>query len=194
VAFQNYSPRKPKAPPPLPEGPAVDVVQRPDAKAAEEDSQSKRHGDPHLPESLAVADVLAPLHFFASLVLRRRLGRCPLHLQHVLLLGLAERQTQRVLHDEHASEDGEGGEKRIGVLAEGWVLEVVVVDGNENGKTGQQCRKNDAEVGRQWIRQSSIDHQTRSVDHVEPINELPRIFGGESIALVINHTAGSAYI
>jgi len=90
----------------------------------------------------------APLHFFVSLVLSRRLGHCPLHLQHVLLLGLAERRTQRVLHDEHASEDGEGGEKRIGVLVEDWVLEGVVADGNENGKTDQQCRKNDAEVGR----------------------------------------------
>jgi len=27
--------------------------------------------------------------------------------------------------------------KRIGILVEGWVLEVVVVDGNENGKTDQ---------------------------------------------------------
>jgi hypothetical protein len=135
VAFQNYSPRKPKAPPPLPEGPAVDVVQRPNAKAAEEDGQSKRHEDPHLLKNLAVTDVLMPLHFFASLVLSRRLGRSLLHLQHVILLGLAERRMQRVLHDKHASEDDEGGEKRIGVLVESWALEVVAADGNENGKT-----------------------------------------------------------
>ena len=132
VAFQNYSPRKPKAPPPLPESPTVDVVQRPDAKAAEEDGQSKRHEDQHLLKNLVV---LMPLHFFASLVLSRRLGRDLLYLQHVILLGLAERRMQRVLHDEHASEDDEGGKKRIGVLVESWALEVVVADGNENGKT-----------------------------------------------------------
>src|SRR5438046_4376679 len=71
MPFQNHTPRKPKAPPPSPEGPAVDVVQCPDAKAAKEDGQSKSHKDPHLHENLCIADILSALYFFASLIFGR---------------------------------------------------------------------------------------------------------------------------
>jgi hypothetical protein len=55
----------------------------------------------------------------------------------MLLLRLPQRRTEGILHHEHASEDNEGSKKCVGVLMERWVLEVVVVDGDENRETDQ---------------------------------------------------------
>ena len=55
------------------------------------------------------------------------------------------------------------------------VLQVVVVEGDEDGQAGQEDGQHDPEADRTRVGKGGVAHQACRVDHGEFINELRRI-------------------
>ena len=113
---------------------AIDVVQAPDEETAQKHAQSVYHHEPHSLECLQVA------HILVVLALLGRNGKShPLACQAVLFRRVAPSRSEGRFHGVHAAEDDDGGQGRVCILVEDWVLKIVVVQGDEYSET---CERN----------------------------------------------------
>ena len=170
MPLQQDAPRKTNFSSPLAQGRAVHPVKRPDAETRQEHCDTEADENPHTFQNLKVAVIQARL-----LLLRRNPRRVVLLLQAFFLGRTSERRAQSHLHGVYGSKHDESGKGSIHSLVKAWILEVVVIGGDED----TECHEEDAQ--QKWprvrprIRQRRPDHETGGVYHVELVEELPWI-------------------
>lgn len=133
VSFQKDTPRKTNVPPPSPQSAAIFVVDVPECESSQEYGKSITDHDPHESESLSVPLILTLLFLLLSL--------CDdiLLLHRSLCLPLRFQSRADVdFHDVHGAEKNNRSQEGVHVLVECWVLEVVVVSSDEDGKGNQE--------------------------------------------------------
>lgn len=167
MTFEENTPRKSHNLTPLSDCGTELVVQGPDAKAAQEHTQSIPNHKPHGLESLHIADILVVLMFFGR-YRQSLLFAC----YAVFLARVSPSRTKGHLHCVHTPQDYDGGQYRVGVLVEHGVLQVVVVEGDENGQRREGNGQDNADAGGSRVRKGRIAHQTRSINHGELIDQL----------------------
>ena len=122
MSFQEDTPRQTHVAAPAASGGAEEVVEVPDGEAAEEHGQAVPDHEPHGLECLHVAHVLVVLILLGRHGKALLLAREP-----VFLSGVSQGWAEGLLHGPHAAEDHDGGQKRVRILMEHGVLQVVVV-------------------------------------------------------------------
>lgn len=133
MTFKNYTPWKTNPLPPFPQRTTENIVQIPNGKSAKEHAQAKNHHEPHCFQRLHVAHVLKLLSLLAG-------DWEPLLFtsESVLFTRLAPSRTERDFHSIHASEDDDGSQKRVGILVEDGVLQVMIIQRNEDGEACEE--------------------------------------------------------
>lgn len=124
MSLKEDTPRQANLVAPLAQTGAVDIVQSPNAKAAQKDGQSHGNHEPHGLEDLAVSVVLALLFLLAEKTLLAHALAC-------CLSGLRVR-ADVALHDVHRSEQDNCCQECVHVLVEDGITKVVVIACNKD--------------------------------------------------------------
>lgn len=171
VSFEQDSPGQASLMSPSSDLGAIYVVQIPDGKASKEDAQAKGDHGPHL-----LQDPLVPLVLPLLFSLGLWTGESALSYGFVGLVALAEMWSDVKLHDNHAADQDDGSQNRIGVLVKGRVLEEVVVEGDEQGEAGNGETENDLGRSLSVVGEGGPEHEAGGVDHGQLIDELHGIW------------------
>lgn len=112
--------------------------------------------------------VVLPLVLDAVMFCRRGIAlRYP-----ALLLLVAKVRPHIRLHDPHRPNQHGRGQYCIGVLVEGWILEIVIVQGDVQSKREDQDTEHRLEHARAFVSKSGPCHQTGGIDHGKLVHEL----------------------
>ena len=136
MPFQNQAPRQTNLVSPPAQPAAVDVVQIPDAKAAEEDLQPHCDHYPHCRYRLFISRIIFP-HF-----------DLPQSCQTALLGSLSPQLSLSVVganihfHNEYAPHHNNSSQDSIGVLVKCRIFQVMIVKGYEQGQSSADGREN----------------------------------------------------
>lgn len=114
---------------PFPQSRAIRVIQAPDPEASQKDTKAESYENPHSLKDVGIPAILAFL-------LRLRSFSGPRFGLILVLLAppTSEVRPQVHLHHIHTSEKDHRSQNRIGVLVKAWVLQIMIVSGDEDGQ------------------------------------------------------------
>ena len=132
---------------------AIDIVQRPDTEAAEEDAQTDSDHGPHCPQDFSVSLVFSS--FFNLLGFGHHWALLSLL---VFLMPLAIVRSDVQLHYRQAPKENDSSQDRVSNLVEGWVFEVMVVSSNEERERGTEYPEQELDRLRTAVRECCPEH------------------------------------
>lgn len=170
MSFEKNAPRQADFSPPHSQRRAVFVVEGPESISAEENGHTVGHNGPHFRENVLVR------RLSRCGICRRLSGRWILiSLQPVLFIPFPQSRSEGAFHDVHAAQEYGRRQDGVGVLLEGWILEVVIVERDEH-RQGHECNaQQDTELLRLGPGKGCVDHEACCIYHGQFIDELHRI-------------------
>jgi hypothetical protein len=153
VSLEEDTPRQSDFVTPLTQLVAVHIIQCPEAKSTQEDGQSTSDHEPHGLDDLAISVIPTLLFLLTDSTLQACGFSC-------LCSG-----ADITLHNVHGSEQDGSSQKRIHVLVEDGVSEVVVVARDEHRQRHEEESQEDAECTCLLVREGGVEHETGRVDH-----------------------------
>lgn len=171
MAFKENTPGKPHGLTPLSNRREELIVQAPDGKPTQKHGQSIPDHKPHGFQYLQITNIRVVLMFFG-----RNWQSLPFQRQAVFLARLPPFRSKGHLHGVHAPDHHYGREDRVRILVEIRILQVVVVEGDENGQRRERNAQDHADAVWPRVRKGRIAHQTRSVDHGKLIDQLHGVY------------------
>lgn len=149
---------------------AKDVVQRPNAKATQENTQSTGNHDPHGLEDLSVSRSLS---LQLDLLLMRQCTTLARLVEFCLSLSKARSDVD--FHDIHCAEQDHRCQQGVRVLVKGRVLEIMVIASDKERKGNKRDGQDERDGVSCLVRKGSVAHQACGVDHGELVDKLPWI-------------------
>ena len=89
---------------------------------------------------------------------------------------LFQSRSQVQFHHIHAARKDNGGQYRVGVLMEGRILKIVVIERDEDGEREEEEGQVEREEAGARVREGGVAHEAGGVYHGQLVNELHGVF------------------